>query len=982
MRRARTSPSFGSRSLGEPIGSQGDPTVSADAAEGEAAHGSTLPRGYALGRYIILSELGSGGMGVVYMALDPELDRRVAVKLLRNEEASEGARVRLLREAQALARLSHPNVVTIHDVGEHEGQIYIAMEYVEGSTLTQWCKAPRTWKQVLDTLVRAGEGLAAAHEGRLVHRDFKPDNVMVGRDGRVRVMDFGLARGQVADAGEVESTLPGGRAKEDAPPDPGVTRGTGVVGTPAYMSPEQLLGRPVDARSDQFSFCVALWEALYGARPFPGRNAADLTLQVVAGPPRPPRGPAPAWLGRALVRGLAPDPEQRHRDMDALLAALADRPAQRRRRRVLGLVVGLVLAGGGAAGYALANRHEAGVCEAHDPLVGVWDPDVRAAVAARFAELELSFGAAAFADVAARLDDYAARLRERFRDTCESRLGGLRSGRALELQVECSERLRGQLAAVVDVLRHADPRAVEYAGQAVAQLPAIEPCGEVAGLLAVDERASELEDPARLARVRAQAPRLAAAKAELDAGHHERSREIGRELVAEAERLEHLPLLAEALYMLGQAEFASGDYPAAGASLTRSFQVAEAARQDPIAARSAISLVFLHGRYNHDIARAMTWTEVAEAKLARTGDDPVQRMNLLINSARALLDANQLPASEQRLREALTLAERRRAQDPGSYIHALNALASLELVARRPEAAEPLLRRSLALSEQLRGPAHPSLGVTLHNLGYALLLASDPARAVTMFERALEVRERSLGSDHPATLETLNGLGTALRDKGDRAAGREIYRRVVALEQSRRGPDHLDLFAPLNNLGWALLDAEDWSAAATHFERARALLERHGKTDGEQYRLISHNLGVLALERGEPTAAVARFEAALALATQIYGPESIDVGAALAELAAAELAVGNTTSAETRAARALELIPDVPTNALERMIATITLATIRARDPQTRVEALALAREAATVLGQKFDANVTVAQPRRLRSQARRLVTELSAAPR
>src|SRR5665213_2304948 len=311
-----------------------------------ADHGqATLARGATIGRYVVLGLVGRGGMGEVYAAYDPELDRKVAVKLLRVKPGngvslSEG-RARTLREAQAIARLSHPNVVEVFDVGTFEDKVFIAMEFVEGNTLAYWSEAqPRSWQEILKVFVAAGRGLEAAHEKGLVHRDFKPDNVMIGRDGKVRVMDFGLAR-QVSEkvpsdgvprripvelpeeAGQLDVgssptiVINAGIERPDTDAmhtsgsglfDARLTRTGAMMGTPAYMAPEQFFNAPTDARTDQFSFCIALYEALYGQRPFEGNNLSTLTGNVVRGSVRePPAGTkVPPWVRRIVLRGLRP----------------------------------------------------------------------------------------------------------------------------------------------------------------------------------------------------------------------------------------------------------------------------------------------------------------------------------------------------------------------------------------------------------------------------------------------------------------------------------------------------------------------------------------------------------------------------------------------------------------------------------------------------------------------------------------------------
>ncbi|MEA2700209.1 MAG: eukaryotic-like serine/threonine-protein kinase, partial [Myxococcales bacterium] len=326
-----------------------------------------IPRGASIGRYVVRGWIARGAMGEVYAAYDPNLDRKLAIKLVRVERGfSSGdvdARTRLMREAQAIAKLSHPNVVIVHDVGTHEDRVFIAMEFIDGGTLTFWLNAkPRTWREILKVFIAAGRGLQHAHEANLVHRDFKPENVMIRLDGEVRVMDFGLVR--YVDAVEAENeTAPATATLSAGPPparddvsidstvnivrpargpagsaEPGpqqvkLTQTGVMMGTPAYMAPEQFRGQIADARSDQFSFCVALYEALYGHRPFPGSTMAALATNVLTGQliPPPERTEVPVIVWQTLRRGLSVAAADRYPSMSELLADLARVPEPLRR---------------------------------------------------------------------------------------------------------------------------------------------------------------------------------------------------------------------------------------------------------------------------------------------------------------------------------------------------------------------------------------------------------------------------------------------------------------------------------------------------------------------------------------------------------------------------------------------------------------------------------------------------------------------------
>ncbi|HTM23419.1 MAG TPA: serine/threonine-protein kinase, partial [Kofleriaceae bacterium] len=315
----------------------------ADAATAETVPGSAAAVRRAegrLGRYQIVERVGAGGMGEVFAAHDPELDRRVAIKVLHGAGTADG-RERLRREAQAMARLAHPNVIVVHDVGLADDRVFVAMELIDGETLRAWRKREtRTWREVVERMVAAGRGLAAAHRAGVIHRDFKPDNVLLGRDGRVVVTDFGLAR-----VGEVDGEPIGQGQGQGQGHDPITVTGT-IAGTPAYMAAEQHLGKVVGAAADQFSFCASLYELLWGERPFAAPEgegvepAVAVGMEIIAGRVRePPAGGVPGWLRRAVIKGLAVDPDARHASMDALLALLQRGLGRRRRALVVGAVV-------------------------------------------------------------------------------------------------------------------------------------------------------------------------------------------------------------------------------------------------------------------------------------------------------------------------------------------------------------------------------------------------------------------------------------------------------------------------------------------------------------------------------------------------------------------------------------------------------------------------------------------------------------------
>ncbi len=308
-----------------------------------------LSIGDRVGRYLVLATLGSGGMGVVFTAYDPQLDRKVALKLLRANLGvnAKEARARLKREAQAIAQLNHPNVVAVYDVGTtDDGDVYIAMEFVEGDTLSTWLKKwPRTWREILETFQQAGKGLMAAHSVGLLHRDFKPDNVLVGADGRVRVTDFGLARSVFLDdsaRGSITVDLTKPRSEGSALAVDLTATGT-VLGTPRYMPPEQLMGPTIDARADQFSFCVALYESLYGTHPLKGTTSVSMLEDGEKALTPPETKGVPSLISRAVMRGLEKERQKRFPTMSALMQELTPPPQRSPVRFIAAAAIGALV---------------------------------------------------------------------------------------------------------------------------------------------------------------------------------------------------------------------------------------------------------------------------------------------------------------------------------------------------------------------------------------------------------------------------------------------------------------------------------------------------------------------------------------------------------------------------------------------------------------------------------------------------------------
>ena len=444
-----------------------------------------------VGRYTVLAPIGSGGMGSVFRAHDPELDREVALKLVRAERMGDATtRARLVQEARAMAKLGHPNVAMVFEVGEADGHLFVAMELVDGVDLRAWLGSqPRPWPQVLERFEQAGRGLVAAHAKGLIHRDFKPDNVVVDGEGRARVVDFGLAReqgstaldteeaGEAGEAAASEGEAPAGERRAPGEASEGALTTTGtLLGTPAYMSPEQWRGEAIDARSDQFSFCVSLWEGLFGARPFPQEALGSLMQAVTEGRIAEPRnGKVPGHVVRALRRGLRSDPAERFDDMDGLLAAL--RPA-RRARWLLAGTMAVAVVGAATLGPWLGDRDPDAACrDEGQRLAGVWDEPRREAAGAGLRATGLAYAEPTWRSVSTQLDRYAEEWIAQAEASCTGSPSEAAATRRARRQ-RCLEDARLALDHLADALVHADEAIAVDAAHAATRLPDLGACAD------------------------------------------------------------------------------------------------------------------------------------------------------------------------------------------------------------------------------------------------------------------------------------------------------------------------------------------------------------------------------------------------------------------------------------------------------------------------------------------------------------------------
>ena len=783
---------------------------------GESEQAPLVERGVTLGRYVVLQPVGSGGMGVVYAAYDPELDRKIAVKVLR--DVGEVHRQRMLREGRAMARLSHPNVITVHDVGTVEGRPYVAMEFVDGETLASWqVDEPKPWRRVLELYLAAGEGLAAAHAAGLVHRDFKPANVLVGRDGRVRVTDFGLAR---PERDKTEQAAPDSIVSTEAAVTLSLTRTGAIVGTPAYMSPEQYDLRTADARSDQFSFCVALFEGLYGHRPYQGRSMAELAAHISRGAIRMPedhRG-VPRRILDTLRRGLSVQPDDRFPGMTELLAQLRRDPAASWRRLAV-VATPVVVLGTGVA--MLALRDDAPCRDARARLGEAWDDSRREQARSAFAAATSAFSSDAWASVSLALDEHAAAWIAGWTDACEAtHVRHEQSEQLLDLRMLCLSERRAQLSALSGVLAEADEAVVTRAVDAVHALPSADGCADIEALTAPVPPPA---DPTVLARVRELQAELARADVLHSAtGAFQESGRIARAVADEAANLGYAPLQARALHRL-----ATVVEPAqAQDAWTRTFDVALAARDDRVAARCAIELFALAADDPRREAEASAWLQVSES-LARRLDDEEITIRLLEKRA---LRAGRRGEHDEGLQLAREVVRRVEALEGPGHPRLAVALGNLGQVLQHAgdlHAALVAQRRALAIDETTRGSEHPDVSFSLNNVAAVHIAKGEYREAIPLLERAVGIRERAFGPEHPRLLSALQNLAESLRGVGRFDEAEALFRRALAIAEARSGGDDPQRARLLSDLGSTAYYRGDAETARELYERALTIHVEH-----------------------------------------------------------------------------------------------------------------------------------------------------------
>ena len=873
-------------------------------------------------RFIVLERLGAGATGVVYAAFDPRLDRKVALKLVR--AAGDAARERVFAEAQAMAKLSDPNVVAVYDASEAASELYIAMELIAGCNLRRWLAAqPRSIAEVVAVFVQAGRGLATAHAAGLIHGDVKPENILVG-DGLVKVADFGLARAETAGA---------------------AMRG----GTAAYMAPEQL-ETGASVQSDQYAFAASLYEAIAGVRP-----AAASTVGQ--------RSPldAPVHVARAVDRALSRDPAARYPSMTALLEALAPAPRRRRGPWALALTAAAI-----AGALVLHGAADSDRCAGGDArLAAVWSSAVWARLSPAMARA---------------LDDYGRRWTEMARATCEATRRGEQSAAMLDLRTSCLDRRLDELAAFVAAAGRADDHRPPTAATAAFALSPLEPCADrdrLAGVLPPPPtlRLAVAELRARIDRDRAR-QQTVEANAALD--------DIER-VLAQTRPLGYAPLLGEALLVRGRLQVRAGRFAAAAESFQEAAAAAGTGHDDDTLVDAWTERAHIVGIELAHRDEGLAYIDAADALAARAQSPARPRAAIRQTAGGIFAQAQQLAAGRAALEEAVRLYEQARGGNHPDVANALRLLANVcerqgDLVTARRHA-----ERARAILSMALGPNQPEVAAVTDSLAAISLSERDLPRALAEYREVLEL-ERAIG-DQPSIATAYTNIADVLRMLGRNDESRAeleralaIYERTTGLgtdvaiaalaslakvtpdpDEARRrfedvlarrialfGPTHGSVADTLNDLGNRARDRGDLAAATDYYQRALAIYEKALGADHPRVSVALSNLGEVALARKQFDDALRVCTRARAIDEARLGTNHPDLAYDLACLGEARLGLGDARGALPLLERAVEL--DRPAAPDDRARAEFALARALWDAGGDRQRARALAAGAAPAI--------------------------------
>lgn len=783
--------------------------------------------------------MGEGGMGFVFAARDRKLNRPVAIKVLRPEiSALEHLEKTLIREAKAMARLSHPNVCTVYEVGTTDGCLFLAMEYIDGQTLDVWLKRGRSWQEILGVMIAAGNGLAAAHRADVIHRDLKLENIMIDSDGRVLVMDFGIATG----ADSVDAT-------EDVVYDEPLTSFSRIIGTPPYMALELLCGNPANKKSDQFSFAVTAYEALYGVRPYFGRTFGELIRAYQQNDVhQPPRNVVPRWLRQVLLRGASTDANDRYDSVDDLVAELVRIPNKRRfhfRAALFGLVMMLGVVVSLVVYQRLATKTP---CQgSEERFAQVWNEDARARLQRAMVDSGMSNAGEEWRRASSYLDAYGTQWVAMHRDACEAtRVRDEQSDEMLDRRMLCLDARRTELEQLLTVLGSADRNVAQRAVQAVLALSDVDRCSARQALLRAPPEPQDQAVQAQLAALRG---RLATAKALYEMGRYVEVKPDAAAIAKEAHTIGYAPVTAEARLLHGRVLASLVEIDNGSRVLESALLSAEASGDDLTKLEALGELLLLLGYEGGRYEQAEKWVEYADATLARVENAPGIEAEIWYGKAALVYrqggDLKRAFAYQQR---SLELSIDAYGKQHIRVALKLDALGSISLIMGKLDQAIDFHDRALAIVHDTLGEQHPVAATIINNRANAYFTFGRFDESREQYQRALEIVESFLGPNHTKVAISVSNLGNLefAAEKFSKAIA--LYKRALSIEERLLGKDHPNSVVTMINLGMSYLVDFEPERAAPILERAFAIV---GDARTEDAAMIRYNLGQAVYVNGD-----------------------------------------------------------------------------------------------------------------------------------
>ena len=874
-----------------------------------------LEKGTCVGRYFIISHLGQGGMGVLYKAYDPDLDRQIALKFISvNKKGSQNqtrARSRLMREAQALAQLSHPNVVSVYDVGTFGDDVFIAMELIEGITLSQWMRnRERDYRQVISLFLDIGQGLRAAHESGIVHRDFKPDNVIVGQDQRPRVVDFGLAgtidgendqsrksvwteeQFQQLAQSDVDSSVDWHSISKRRMLHVRLTRYGTIMGTPRYMAPEQHIGLETNERTDQFAFCLVLYQALYGKLAFRADKKNQIRKAVLKGEleSRTAHPPVPQWVHDVVLRGLSVVSCQRYPDMKSLLEELSKNPELEKeqlreiRRRATRV-------GGGAfllslAIFALLNvfTSEDALCSGADEQFNrVWNNKRARLAEAAFIGTGKPYAVSAWQHVQEHLLKYGQTWTAMHTAACRAtRVTGEQSEELLDLRIDCLDRCLEKFDALAELFVQADSQIVEKSVQAAQSLRPLSRCANRTALSSPIKPPADEKTKREVEKIQKSLARVQALE---NIGKIQAGLELARELFHNAREVAYEPLVASTQYWLGRIQEKVGDFEAAEKNQSQAYWKALAMGQDRLSAQAANSLINHLGYVQTKFKRAKQWKMNARAVIRRLGTEDVLLADW--HTSVGSLHYAELKYKEalEHHQEALEIRIRLYGQTHPQVAESLNNVgACLDCLGDYTQAIG-YYKRALRIRQNTLGPDHPDVGQSLYNLGFVSVEQGAFTQAILFFGQSRSIYERSVGIDHYVLGIIHSNLGGVFRKRKEFNLANEHYRESLRILIASLGPDHSDVATCLSLMGSLAEELGQHSLSRSHLTRALNIRQKvfgadHPKTAEAYAGLASLALATDRSEEGE-----ALYNKAISIMEKHYGQDHPKIAGVLFERA-------------------------------------------------------------------------------------------------